>query len=224
MEKRKKIAVILSGCGVYDGSEIHEATLTLLAIVKNGAEYRIFAPDIAQLHVINHLTGEVMKENRNVLVESARIARGKVSPLTDLNPGDFDAAIFPGGFGAAKNLSTYALDVINMKILPEVEKVIRAMAALGKPLGALCISPVIIAKLLSGCEVTIGCDKETAAAIEHFGAKHRCADKGEVVIDKKYKVVSTPCYMLDSDIAEVEAGIDRVVKSIIKLVGETSNG
>jgi enhancing lycopene biosynthesis protein 2 len=218
MEKRKKIAVILSGCGVYDGSEIHEATLTLLAIVKNGAEYGVFAPDIPQHHVINHLTGDVMKESRNVLVESARIARGKISPLDAFKTSDFDAVILPGGFGAAKNLSTYAFDSIGMKVLPEVEKIIRDMVASGKPLGALCISPVIMAKLLAGVEVTIGCDEETAAAIEKLGARHKCAGKGEVVIDKKFKVVTTPCYMLDADIAEIESGIDKLVKSVLDLV------
>jgi enhancing lycopene biosynthesis protein 2 len=217
MEKRIKIAVILSGCGVYDGSEIHEATLTLLAIVKNGGEYQVFAPDIPQHHVINHLTGDVMNESRNVLVESARIARGKISPLAVFNTSDFDAVIFPGGFGAAKNLSTYAFEGVGMKILPEVEKVIRDMVASGKPVGALCISPVIIAKLLSGVEVTIGCDEETAVAIEKLGARHKCTGNGEVVIDQKFKIVTTPCYMLDADIAQIESGIDKLVKSVINL-------
>lgn len=218
MEKRKKIAVILSGCGVYDGSEIHEATLTLLAIVKNGSEYTVFAPDVSQHHVINHINGEVMKESRNVLVESARIARGKISPLTGFKPADFDAVIFPGGYGAAKNLSSYAFDGVNMNILPEVEKVVRDMVKSGKPIVALCISPVILTKLLPDVEVTIGCDKETADSIEKLGGRHKCAEKGEVVVDMKYKTVTTPCYMLDANIAEIEAGIDNAVKAMLNLI------
>jgi len=127
MSKSKKIAVILAGCGVYDGAEIHEATLTLLAIVKHGATYDVFAPDIMQYHVVNHLTGNEMQEQRNVLVESARIARGKITPLNEFSSAGYDALILPGGFGAAKNLSTFAFDGINLKVLPEVEKAIKEM-------------------------------------------------------------------------------------------------
>jgi enhancing lycopene biosynthesis protein 2 len=217
MKKQRKIAVILSGCGVYDGSEIHEATLTLWAIVKNGAEYGVFAPDMAQHHVINHLTGEEIKESRNVLAESARIARGKINPLNKFQSADFDAIIFPGGYGAAKHLSTFAFDGANMKILPDIENIVNEMVKAGKPVGALCISPVILAKLLPNVEVTIGKDEGTAAVIEKLGSRHKIAGPGEIVIDKKYKVVTTPCYMLDSNIAEIGIGIDNVVKAILKM-------
>lgn len=213
----KKIAVVLSGNGVYDGAEIHEATLTLLAIAKNGAAYQCFAPDIKQAHVINHLTGEVMPETRNVLVEAARIARGNIKSLSEYKAEDYDAIIFPGGFGAAKNLSSFAFDGVNCTVNREVEKAIRDTAVAEKPIGALCIAPVIIAKVLVDVEVTIGNDKGTAAAVEGFGATHKEATHGEIIFDPKYKVVTTPCYMLDATIVQIADGAENVVRKILEL-------
>ena len=135
--------LVLSGCGVYDGAEIHESTLTMLAIARKGASYQCFAPDIKQAHVINHLNGEEMPEIRNVLVEAARIARGNIKPLTEYNANDFDAIIFPGGFGAAKNLCTFAFDGVECVVIPQVENAIRETVAAEKPIGAFCISPVL---------------------------------------------------------------------------------
>jgi enhancing lycopene biosynthesis protein 2 len=213
----KKIAVVLSGSGVYDGSEIHEATLTLLAIDRNGATYKCFAPDVEQAHVINHLTGAEMPERRNVLVEAARIARGKIQPLSEYNAAGYDALIFPGGFGAAKNLCTYAFDGTNCKINPEVKTAIRKTVEAGKPIGALCISPVLIAKILNGVNVTIGGDEATAVAISQMGGMHKVTTHGEIVVDEKYKVVSTPCYMLDATISQIASGAENVVKKIIEI-------
>jgi len=212
----KKFAVILSGCGVFDGAEIHEATLTLLAIAQQGASYEIFAPDIEQFHVINHLTHKEMPEKRNVLVESARIARGKIKPLSRFRAPDFDAIIFPGGFGAAKNLSTVAFDGPNAKVNPEVEAAVRTMHKTGKPIGALCIAPAVIARILGNIEVTIGNDPGTAAAIEKMGGKHITAIHGAVVVDKKNKVFTTPCYMLDATIVQIYEGATNVVREILK--------
>jgi enhancing lycopene biosynthesis protein 2 len=212
----KKFAVILSGCGVFDGAEIHEATLTLLAIAQQGASYEIFAPDINQYHVINHLTHKEMPEKRNVLVESARIARGKIRPLSLFRASGFDAIIFPGGFGAAKNLSTVAFDGANAKVNPDVEAAVRAMHEAGKPIGALCIAPAVIARILGHVEVTIGNDPGTVAAIEKMGGTHIKATHGEVVIDKKNKVFTTPCYMLDATIVQIYEGATNVVKEILK--------
>jgi enhancing lycopene biosynthesis protein 2 len=144
----KIFAVILSGCGVYDGAEIHEAVLSLLAIQRNGAKYKVFAPDIQQHHVINHYTGKEVPESRNVLVESARIARGDIQPLNEFDPDEFDALLLPGGFGAAKNLSTFAFEGEDCTIEDEVADAVKGMAERGKPIGALCISPVILAKVL----------------------------------------------------------------------------
>jgi len=214
----KKFAVILSGCGVFDGSEIHETTLTLLAIAKQGASYEIFAPDIDQFHVINHLTGKVMPEKRNVLVESARIARGKIKPLSQFRASDFDAIIFPGGFGAAKNLSTVAFDGPNAKVDPDVEAAVRAMHKAGKPIGALCIAPAVITRILGNVDVTIGNDPGATGTIEKMGGKHIKATHGEVVLDKANKVYTTPCYMLDANIVQIFEGATNIVREIIKNV------
>lgn len=213
----KKIAVVLSGCGVYDGSEIHEATLTMLAIAKQGASYTLFAPNITQYHVINHLTGEEMDESRNVLVESARIARGQISDLKDYNPADFDAIVFPGGFGAAKNLSTLAFDGPECTVKEDVVNAVKATAKAGKPIGALCIAPAVITRILGNIDVTIGDDPGTAKAIEKMGGKHIRTTHGEIVIDRNYRVVTTPCYMLDATIDQIEVGARNVVKTILSM-------
>jgi enhancing lycopene biosynthesis protein 2 len=214
--KTKKFAVVLSGCGVFDGAEIHEATLTLLAIMKNGGTYQCFAPDIYQHHVINHLTGKEMNEKRNVLAESARIARGNIKPLNEFDASAFDAIIFPGGFGAAKNLSTIAFDGAAAKVNPEVERAVKEMHKLGKPIGALCISPAVIAAIIqNNVEVTIGNEKETAEVIEKMGGKHKSTTHGEVTIDKKNNVFTTPCYMLDATILDIENGAMNVVKEMM---------
>ena len=218
MEK-KKFAVVLSGCGVYDGAEIHEATLTMLAIMKQGGSYQCFAPDIPQHHVINHLNGEEIDETRNVLIESARIARGNIKPLTEFDGNNFDALIFPGGFGAAKNLSTVAFKGPDAEVNPDVEKVVKQMLDLGKPIGALCISPAFIAKIIGdGVELTIGSDPGTADAIGSMGAIHVNTTHGEVIIDKKHNVFTTPCYMLDATILDIEEGATNVVRAMMEVL------
>jgi enhancing lycopene biosynthesis protein 2 len=216
--KMKKFAVILSGCGVYDGSEIHEAVMALYAIVKKGAIYDVYAPDIKQVHVIDHSKGQPMDQERNVMVESARIARGKISPLSKLNPADYDAIVLPGGFGAAKNLSTYAFDGAAMHVLPELEQVLRKMHELKRPIGAMCISPVILAKIFGKVEVTIGQDQGTAAHIESWGAKHKKTSHGEVTVDKTNMLVTTPCYMLDASVEDIARGAKAMVKAMLELM------
>ena len=211
----KKFAIILSGCGVYDGSEIHESTMVMLAIKKSGFDFELFAPNKEQYHVVNHLTGEVTNEKRNVLVESARIARGNVKDLKLLQAKDFDILILPGGFGAAKNLSTYAIDGEKMSVDNEVERVILDFYKSRKPIGAMCIAPVIIAKLIPDSIVTIGQDSKTAQDIYTFGAKHKNSNKTEVVIDYENKIVTTPCYMLESNIAEIYDGAYNLVSALL---------
>jgi len=214
----KNIAVVLSGCGVYDGAEIHESTLTLLAIAQQGAAYQCFAPDIPQAHVVNHLTGEEMNESRNVLIESARIARGNIKPLAAYKPADYDAIVFPGGFGAAKNLCTFAFDGPDCSVNPDVEKAIRDTVVAEKPVGALCISPALIAKVLGDVQLTIGQDQGTADAVETLGATHVKTTHGEIVVDEKYKVITTPCYMLDATINQIADGANNVVAKILEMV------
>jgi enhancing lycopene biosynthesis protein 2 len=214
----KKFAVVISGSGVYDGAEIHETVLTMLSIKKVGADYQLFAPDIQQHHVINHLTGEEMPEQRNVLVESARIARGNIKPLSEYKAGDYDALVFPGGFGVAKNLCTFAFHGPDCTVNAEVEKAVKDTVALDKPIGALCIAPALISKLLSDVEVTIGQDQGTADAIEKMGARHVKTSHGEVVVDKKYNVFTTPCYMLDANIVQIELGAKNIIEAIIEVL------
>ena len=215
---KKKFAIILAGCGVYDGAEIHEATLTMLAISRQGAEYQCFAPDVDQAHVVNHLTGKEMNERRNVLVESARIARGNILSLSDFHASEYDAIVFPGGFGVAKNLCTFAFDGVECSVNEEVRVAVNEMYKARKPIGALCISPVLIAKILGDVEVTIGMDQGTASAVKSMGGKHVNTTHREVVVDKRNKIVTTPCYMLDANISQIADGADQVIRTILGMV------
>ena len=210
----KKFAVILAGSGVFDGAEIHEVTLTLLAINQQGGKYQCFAPDIDQHHVINHITGEEMNETRNVLIESARISRGDIKELSAYNPADFDVLMIPGGFGVAKNLCNFAFKGADCVVNGDVEKAIKATYEAKKPIGALCISPVLLAKVLGDVDITLGQDEATIENTEKMGATHIKTTHGEVIVDKNNKIFTTPCYMLDADIVQVYEGASNIVKSI----------
>ena len=214
----KKFAVILAGCGVYDGAEIHEAVLTLLAISKQGGHYDIFAPDILQHHVIDHYRGQEMPEKRNVLVEAARIARGKIADLKTLKVEDFDAVILPGGFGAAKNLCNWAFKGPDCVVNENVATVLNATLAADKPIGAMCIAPVILGKLFGDISITIGADPNDARMVEAMGSKHTSTGHGEVIRDPKYKIFTTPCYMLDASVAEIAEGTENLVKEMLKVM------
>ncbi|MCW8953121.1 MAG: isoprenoid biosynthesis glyoxalase ElbB [Rhodospirillales bacterium] len=216
---KPRIAVILSGCGVFDGSEIHESVLTLLAINRHGGEYQCFAPDIRQHHVINHITGSEMPESRNVMIEAARIARGDIKPLSEFVADDFDAIALPGGFGAAKNLSSLAFDGPNCTVEADVAEALTTMAEHKKPIAALCITPAVVARVLKGAEVTIGADADTAATITAMGGTHVIKGHGEIVIDRKHKLVTTPCYMLDANIGQIADGADSAIAALIDLIG-----
>jgi len=214
---KKMIAVVLSGCGNKDGAEIHESTLTLWAIHKLGAEYQCFAPDIPQHHVLNFITGEEMDEQRNVLIESARIARGNIRNLRLFRPDEYDALIFPGGLGAAKNLTTYAFDGPECTVNRDVELAVRSMHEAGKPIGALCIAPVILAKVLGRGELTAGQDAVTAASLEKLGAHHTRTTHGEIVVDRDNRLVTTPCYMLDARVDQIADGAEKLVRAVLEL-------
>ncbi|WP_223490510.1 isoprenoid biosynthesis glyoxalase ElbB [Pseudomonas sp. A-RE-19] len=217
----KKIAVILSGCGVYDGAEIHESVITLLRLDQRGAQVQCFAPDIAQLHVINHLTGQEMPESRNVLVESARIARGNVKDIREASVEDFDALIVPGGFGSAKNLSNFAVEGAGCSIQPDVLALTEAFAEAGKPVGLICISPALAAKIYGpGVTCTIGNDADTAAAMNKMGATHAECAVTDIIEDKARKLVSTPAYMLAQSISEAASGINKLVDRVLELTHE----
>jgi enhancing lycopene biosynthesis protein 2 len=215
-----KVAVVLAGCGVYDGSEIHEAVLTLLALDRRGVDYQCLAPDINQLHVVNHLTGQVaVGEARNVLVEAARIARGKVLDLAQANAGDFDALLVPGGFGAAKNLCDFAVAGNAMQVQPDFLRFAQAMHKAAKPIGLICIAPAMAAKIFgAGVECTIGNDVEAAAAITAMGGKHIDCAVQKAVVDKRNKLVTTPAYMLAQRIGEAAQGIDECVGAVLAMI------
>ena len=218
---QKKVAVILSGCGVYDGAEIHESVITLLRLDQRGAQAQCFAPNIAQMHVINHLTGEEMPESRNVLVESARIARGEVKDIREANVEDFDALIVPGGFGAAKNLSDFAVKGAECTVQPDVLALAEAFAEASKPVGLMCISPAMAAKIYGpGVICTIGNDADTATVVNKMGATHQECDVSEIVEDKARKLVSTPAYMLAQSISEAASGINKMVDRVLELTHE----
>ena len=212
----KKFAVVLSGCGHLDGSEIHESVMTLLAISRNNCTYTIFAPDANQYHVMNHLSKETVEETRHVMVETARIARGEVSNITEYNPADFDALIFPGGFGVAKNLFTYFFDGVQAKVNPDVERAIKETYLAKKPIGALCIAPVLLAKVLKNITITVGSDPGTIAHVEEMGATHINTKQTEVIADKQNMIFSTPCYMLPATIADIADSADNLICSILE--------
>ena len=217
-----RVGVCLSGCGVYDGSEIHEAVLTLLALDRAGAEYLCCAPNVEQPVVVNHLDRSAMREKRNVLVESARIARGNVRDLATVKASEIDALIFPGGFGAARNLCTFADDGPDCQVNPEVGRLVSEMLAAGKPVAAVCIAPAMLARILGQrgvqAQLTIGTDAATAAAIEKMGATHRSCPCSSFVVDRDHKIVTTPAYMLGKGPAEVYEGISGLVGEVLRLI------
>ncbi len=216
----KKVAVILSGCGVFDGSEIYESVITLLCLDEAGAEVQCFAPNIPQLHVVNHLTGEVAEgESRNVLVESARLARGEIKDLAEARAEEFDAVILPGGFGAAKNLSDFAVKGADLSVNNDVLQFVQAMRSAEKPIGLMCIAPAMVGKLFGeGVRFTIGNDESTAETIEATGAVHEPCPVNNICIDGAHHVVTTPAYMLAENISEAASGIRKLVTAVLEKI------
>lgn len=212
----KKFAVILNGCGHLDGSEIHESVMTLLAIDRQECSYTIFAPDMPQYHVMNHLTRQPMEGERNMMVEAARIARGNIREISEYRPADFDALVIPGGFGVAKNLFTYAIDGVNAKVLDSVRKAIVDTHDARKPIGALCISPVLVTKVLGDITVTVGSDPGTIADVEKMGASHVNTNITEVISDKQNLIFTTPCYMLDATIADIADSAENLISTMLE--------
>lgn len=225
-----KIGVLLSGCGVYDGAEIHEATMTLLSIAEIDAEAVCISIDKDQHHVVNHTTGEEMNESRNMLIESARIARGDIKNITDVDPVDIDALVIPGGFGSAKNFTKWAFSGPEGEILPEVKLLIVNMLNIGKPIAALCVSPVVLAKALEGSDIkpnmTIGSDQEGSpydikgfsGGLESVGATTEMKTVREILVDKENKIVTAPCYMMDANILDIRKNVRSAIEALRDLV------
>jgi enhancing lycopene biosynthesis protein 2 len=224
MSHPPRVALVLSGCGVYDGSEIQEAVACIFALSKAGAHTGFFAPDKDQAHVIDHRTGQPADETRNVLTEAARIARGDIAPLADLAASDFDAVIFPGGFGAAKNLCSFAFDGDGMSVDADAERVINDFRAAGKPIGMCCIAPVLAAKVLSTPDapatVTLGAASDASAAAEAMGATHAERAVTEIAVDDANALTTAPAYMYgEAAPHEVQEGIEKMVASVLERVG-----
>lgn len=216
-----RIGVVLSGCGVNDGSEIHETVITMLELDKAGADMVLMAPNIDQLHVINHYTDQEMNEYRNVLIESARIARGDIRDMAEVSTGDVDALIFPGGFGVAKNLCDYAMAGADCTVNPDVLRLTQEVHNDKKPIGVICISPAMMAKILGDeTELTIGFDEQTANDINAMGAKHISCPVEDIIIDTQKKVVSTPAYMEAKSIKEAAVGITKLVAEVLNMVAD----
>lgn len=216
----KKIAVLLAGSGHKDGSEIHEAAYTILSLSQQKVEICFVAPNQKQFNVVNHINDEQLAEERNILTESARIARGQIKSIDAVEADDFDALIMPGGFGAAKNLCNFAFKGSQGKFLPEVENFVTDFNKQNKPIGAICIAPAIITLLFGklGVNVTIGNDEGTANEIEKTGAKHVCKNVDEILVDEKLKIVTTPAFMYgNATFAEVFTGVNKLVKKVIEL-------
>lgn len=230
----KRVAVVLSGCGVYDGAEITESVATLVALSRRGCEVKNFAPYQPQMHVVDHTSGEEQKEKRNALVEAARITRGQVEPLDLLDASEYDAVVFPGGFGAAKNLSTFATMGLDCGINPKVRVIIEKFHAAEKPMAFCCIAPVLAAKTLgktaSGLKLTVGCDKpedaqgnkwpysDAAGAVENFGATHVVTTMAETCVDENNKIVTAPAYMCDATPHEVFDSVGLMVDEVLAMV------
>jgi enhancing lycopene biosynthesis protein 2 len=226
----KKVAILLAGCGVFDGSEIQESVLLMLSIKDNGGSYQCFAPSIEQYHVLNHITGEEINEKRNVLIESARIARGNIKDLKDYNSLDFDALAIPGGFGDAKNLTTWAFQGSQCEINQDVKNAIVSTVTNKKPILGLCMGPTVIAKAIENSNfsatLTIGTTKEDSpydineikTEVEKLGSTHIEKGISEIAIDNTNRIISAPCYMLEADISQVNNNIRLAVNELFTLM------
>ena len=218
----KKVGVLLSGCGVNDGAEIHESVITMLALDRAGVEMVLMAPNIDQMHVVNHYTGQEMDEYRNVLVESSRIARGNIKDMAEISANDMDALIIPGGFGVAKNLCDYAMAGPDCSINPDVYRLISELKLLNKPIGAICIAPAMMAKILGeldeSANMTIGSDETTSKDIEAMGSVHIECQVSEMVVDEEKNLVTTPAYMEAKTIKDAADGIEKLVKQVLSMI------
>lgn len=219
-QQSQKVAVLLSGAGCFDGAEIHESVLTLLSLSRRKVACEMVAPNKPQLHVINHLSGEAMPESRNVLIESARIARGKIKDLAEADPDNYAALVIPGGYGAAKNLFDFALKQnVDFRIDPAVKAFIKAFQLASKPVGFICISPMMIADIYpKGVKMTIGNDRKLAEIVAQKGSEHIATAVDDICVDKAHKVVSTPAYMLGQSIDQVSRGIDKLIDKVLALM------
>lgn len=225
-----RIGVLLSGNGVYDGSEIHESVFTLLAIDENRGEAVCMAPNTEQHHVVNHITGDEMPEKRNVMVEAARIARGAISDLAEMSASNLDALVIPGGFGAAKNLTKWAFSGPDGEINADVKRIINDFVTAKKPIVALCMGPTVVAKALEDAglkeHLTVGTTEEASpyeidaisAGMEKAGAVAEMKTIREITIDTENKIISAPCYMMEASITDVRNNIKQAIDQLFEML------
>lgn len=220
MKKKPHIAVVLSGCGRADGSEIHESVCALLCLENMGCTYQCFAPDIKQAAVINHVNNQPMSEKRNVLIEAARIARGNILDIKEFNPDDFDGIIFPGGMGAVTNWCDFAEKGTDCTVNTSIYSVIRQCYDKKLVIGAMCIAPVLIAMVLADKKVhfTLGAGGNMAKKLEALGAVHEEVGVSDVCIDRKNLVCTTPAYMLATNMIEVCQGAQNMIGAMCQLI------
>lgn len=221
--------ILLSGSGVYDGAEIQEAVLSMLAVSELGDTYTCIGVNADQFHVINHVTGEPMNESRNMFIEAARIARGNIVPIQDIQPADIDALIIPGGFGSAKNFTKWAFDGPDGSILPEVKLLLVNLVNVGKPIAALCVSPVVVAKAFEDSRIhpdlTLGTTAESSPydiaafseGLQKTGATTTYKSVKEIHIDEANKIITAPCYMMDASISDVWKNIQDAIRELKKM-------
>jgi enhancing lycopene biosynthesis protein 2 len=213
----KKVCMILSGSGVFDGTEIHEAVLSILYLQQSNIEIVFAAPDIPQTDVINHISGQEIQESRNVLIESARIARGQIVNLKDIDVEDIDGLFFPGGAGSVKNLCTFMKEGPECSVNVDIQNLVSACLDKQKPIAALCISPVLIARIcmlkgISGIRMTVGnTNHQIIGMLSRMGMEHILCESYNYEIDTNYRIFSSPAYMNDGNISEISSGILRLV-------------
>ncbi|MEC8882280.1 MAG: isoprenoid biosynthesis glyoxalase ElbB [Pseudomonadota bacterium] len=213
-----KFAVLLSGCGVYDGSEIGEVVLTLMALEDQGIEWDSFAPSRKSLKHVNHVTQKDMPGELNVLEEASRIVRGRIADVNDVDFSHYDGLIVPGGFGVVTNLCDFSVSDMNYTIYPEVDNFLNKAKSRGFPMGFMCIAPILIPRIFQGVSMTIGNDKEMAGKIEKLGCRHVDCVADDIVIDRDNKVVTTPANMLAKNLVELRDGIVKLVGACQDLV------
>lgn len=216
---KRSVAVVLAGCGNLDGNNVIEVMALLHAIASEGASYSCFAPRMEQHEVVNHLTGQVVPERREVMAEAARLVQGNVRELGEFHAEEFDALAFPGGLGVIKNLCAYALSGMDCTVNTRVEAAIRDTHRQGKPIAALCIAPVLVARVLRDVAVTLGGDCPPARDIVAYGAQHRVCGAGEYTVDARHRVYSSPCFMLPNDIVTVFSAVGAMVRDMLRVAG-----
>lgn len=222
----KKCALILAGCGAKDGAEITESVSLMIAFDQAHFHVQAFAPNRSFHHVIDHAADQIVEsENRNMLVESARIARGNVLPLQELAEDDYDVICFAGGFGVAKNFCNFASEGKNAVLENDVKDILFRFIRAHKIVSALCISPILLALAakelqLKDAKITLGDgSSEAAEIVQTWGITHEPKKVHEASIDKVNRFVTAPAYMdAQASPKDIFASATSLVKGVESLL------